>query len=112
MFRDERMPSHPVHRTQSLLVGGAKAARPQVVYTQSYTWSSNRKRKQAVRPQVVNTVIHVVLKPEKETERLDSFLKATESSAEKKTKLYAPRYSVLHSRSHGPQRTGKGNRET
>ncbi len=40
------------------------------------------------------TVLHVVLKPEKETERLDSFLEATESSAEKKTKLYAPRYSV------------------
>ncbi len=61
MFRDERMPTHPVHRTQSLLVGGAKAARPQVVYT----------------------VLHVVLKPEKETERLDSFLKATEPSSGK-----------------------------
>jgi hypothetical protein len=118
MFRDERMPTHPVHRTQSLLVGGAKAVRPQVVYTQSYTWSSNRKRKQSCTPpgsvhtvlhvvlnqeketklhapmQVVYTVLHVVLKPEKETERLGSFLKATESSVEKKTKLYAP--GIVH----------------
>ncbi len=39
------------------------------------------KENKAARPQIVYTVLHVVLKPEKETERLDSCLKATESLA-------------------------------
>ena len=30
LFREDGAPMQPVHRTQSLLVGGAKAARPQV----------------------------------------------------------------------------------
>ena len=38
LFREDGAPMQPVHRTQSLLVGGVKAARPQVAKFTVVTW--------------------------------------------------------------------------
>jgi hypothetical protein len=133
MFRDERLPTHPVHRTQSLLVGGAKAARPQVVYTQSYTWSSNRKRKQrdliafwkpqnhqrnrkqsCTPPGIVYTQSYTWSSKNRKRKQRDlmAFWKLQNHQRKRKQSCTPPGIVyTLHSPTRGPQ-TGKGNRET